>query len=209
MQPIEYFYSAHSSYTWLGSARFREIVQAAGRNVVHKPVDLNRVLLGAGSTSFAERSEQFRNYFFFRELQRWSEYRNSPIFGRPKYHHHDPRLANCMIIAAQHQQLDPQPLGHAFLRAHWCHDADLADEPTLTRVATEAGFNGSVLLSEAQETSVKQEFLRNTEEAIERSMFGAPTYFVDGDMFYGQDRLELVERALQQPFRHAWSQVND
>jgi 2-hydroxychromene-2-carboxylate isomerase len=208
MQAIEYFYSAHSSYTWLGSARFAQVAAAAGRPILHKPVDLNKVLAGAGSTSFKERSEKFRNYFFFRELQRWSEYRNAPIFGRPQHHGNDPIVANCMIIAAQHQQLTPQPLAHAMLRAHWCFDADLADEPTLRRVANEAGFDGAALLSSAKHESTIDEYVRNTEEAIRRSMFGAPTYYVDGDMFYGQDRLELVERALQQPFGREWSRID-
>ena len=205
MQPIEYFYSAHSSYTWLGSARFAEIASASGRTVIHKPVDLDGVLEGAGSTAFSERSEKFRSYFFFRELQRWSEYRDAPILGRPQYHHHDPALANCMIIAAQQDRLDPQPLAHALLRSHWSFDSDLADAATLNRVATEAGFDGTGLLSSACTQAVRDELSRNTDEAIERSMFGAPTYFVDGDMFYGQDRLELVERALAQPFKREWS----
>ena len=208
MQAIEYFYSAHSSYTWLGSARFAEVAAAAGRAILHKPVDLNKVLEGAGSTAFTERSEKFRNYFFFRELQRWSEYRNAPIFGRPQHHRNDPILANCMIITAQQQGLTPQSLAHALLRAHWCFDADLADKPTLMRVANEAGFDGTALLSGAKSTSATEEYARNTQEAIDRSMFGAPTYFVDGDMFYGQDRLELIERALQQPFGHEWSRID-
>ena len=207
MQAIEYFYSAHSSYTWLGSARFAEIATAANRTVVHKPVDLNKVLAGAGSSAFTERSKKFRKYFFFRELQRWSEYRNAPIFGRPQHHRNDPVLANCMIIAAQQQGLTPQPLAHAMLRAHWCFDADLAEEATLVDVADEAGFYGTALLRSATRPAATNEYAQNTAEAIERSMFGAPTYYVDGDMFYGQDRLELVERALQKPFGHEWTHV--
>ena len=207
MQNIEYFYSAHSSYTWLGSARFAEIAAAAGRQVLHKPVDLNKVLEGAGSTAFTERSEKFRSYFFMRELQRWSEYRNAPIFGRPQHHRNDPIHANCMIIAAQQRGVDPQPLAHAFLRAHWCFDADLADDATLKRVADEVGMDGAALRVAADSDAVTAEYVSNTEEAIARSMFGAPTYYVDGDMFYGQDRLELVERALTQPFRREWGPV--
>ena len=110
-----------------------------------------------------------------------------------------------MIIAAQQDGLDPQPLAHALLRSHWSFDSDLAEAATLNRVATAAGFDGTGLLSSACTQAVKDELSRNTDEAIEPSTFGAPTYFVDGDMFYGQDRLELVERALVQPFKREWS----
>lgn len=81
MPDIEYFYSAHSAYAYLGSARFLEIAKAADRNIVHRPVDLNEVVPAAGSTSFRERSDSHRQYFFSREIQRWSEERGAPVMS--------------------------------------------------------------------------------------------------------------------------------
>ena len=92
-------------------------------------------------------------------------------------------------------------LSHALLEAHWRDDADLADPSTLVQLAHGVGLGGETLLAAADTDAVKAVYERFTEEAINRSVFGSPTYFVDGDMFYGQDRLEMVERALKQPYR--------
>jgi 2-hydroxychromene-2-carboxylate isomerase len=90
------------------------------------------------------------------------------------------------------------------LEAHWRDDADLADGETLTRLANEVDLDPAPLLDAALSPEVAAIYLANTEEAISRSVFGSPTYFIDGDMFYGQDHLELAERALKQPFEGVW-----
>jgi 2-hydroxychromene-2-carboxylate isomerase len=205
MPEIEYFYSAQSSYAYLGSARFRSICAQAGRCIVHRPIDLDVVVPAAGSSEFSQRSDAFRTYFFNREVQRWSEFRQVPIKGRPTYHHHDVTLANCMLIAATERALDVDALTHAVMEAHWRYDADLADRETLRRVAESAGYDAVALLDEATLLPARSTYAANNAQAIERSVFGSPTYFLDGDMFYGQDRLELLERALIAPFRRAWS----
>ncbi|MEC9185138.1 MAG: DsbA family protein, partial [Pseudomonadota bacterium] len=90
------------------------------------------------------------------------------------------------------------------LEAHWRDDADLADAATLSRLGNEAGVDAARLLAAANSAEVQAIYRSNTAEAIERSVFGSPTYFVDGDMFYGQDHLELVARALVKPFSGTW-----
>ena len=106
-----------------------------------------------------------------------------------------------MLIAAQESGRSIDDLAHALLEAHWRDDADLADRSTLQGIADTIGFDGEALLGEAVSDSIGAAYDANTTDAIERSVFGSPTYFVDGDMFYGQDRLELVARALKQPYR--------
>ena len=205
MATIEYFYSAHSAFAYLGSARFTEIAEAAGARVVHKPVELNRVLAGAHIAGFKERTPQHRAYYFGRELIRWSEYRNAPVLGRrPTHHDADNSLCNGMLIAGIQQGLEIGPLAHAMLQGHWRDDADLSDADTLIGLAGEVAIDPAPLIAAALTDGVQAEYNANTEEAIARSVFGSPTYFVDGDMFYGQDHLELVERALKQPFAGDW-----
>lgn len=208
MQEIEYFYSAHSAYAYFGSARFMAIAAAAGRRIVHKPVDLDRVLNGCGSTAFRERPLAYRNYFFNREMERWVQFRGVRHLGhRPTTHHHSPDLANCMLIAAIQAGRDVDRLAHRMLEAHWAEDADLADTATLVRLAGDVAEDGDALLGAAHDKPAVDAYDANTREAIARSVFGSPTYFVDGDMFYGQDRLELVERALREPFASIWPPI--
>jgi len=202
---IEYFYAAHSAFAYLGSARFMQIAKAAGRRIVHKPIDLRRVVAESGAGPFGKRSKAHVAYFFGREIERWSEQRDAPTVGRiPTHHANDITLPNCVLIAAIDRGLDVDRLAHALLEAHWARDADLADPASLAIIARGVGIDAVPLLAAAPTPEVRRQYEANTEEAIRRSVFGSPTYVVDGDMFYGQDRLEMVERALQRPFAHTW-----
>jgi len=205
MREIEYFYSAHSAYAYLGSARFMAIAAKSNRVVVHKPYDLNIGIVGVGSTSTRSRPENHRAYYFGREIERWAEYRDAPVVtGMPTHHWNDMTLANCLIIAVGARGEAADTLAHAMLQAHWRDDADLADEATLERLIRGAGLDAAALMNAARAADTLASYDANTREAIERSVFGSPTYFVDGDMFYGQDHLEMVERALRQPFAGNW-----
>ena len=205
MAVIEYFYSAHSAFAYLGSQRFMDIAKAAGRTIGHRPYDLRIGIPGVGSSDTRSRPPNHRAYYFGREIDRWAEYRDAPVMnGIPTYHHNDPALANGMLIAAQDQKLDVDALAHRMLEAHWRDDADLANRLTLSAICNDVGIAADPLLQSAEGAAVAAIYKANTDEAIARSVFGSPTYFVDADMFYGQDRLELVERALKQPFKGEW-----
>jgi len=197
---IEYFYGAHSAFAYLGSRRFSEIARAAGRKIVHRPIDLSRVVEQV-TIPFSKRTAAHRAYYFGREITRWSEERDAPVLGRtPTHHSNDIAFANCTLIAGLSQGLNVDRLAHVFLEAHWRDDADLADRSTLEQLLEGADYDIQ-LLNAATSDDVLSAYERNTKEAIARSVFGSPTYFVDGDPFYGQDRLEMVERALVRPYK--------
>jgi len=205
MPSIEYFYSAHSAFAYLGHARLTEIGEAAGADIIHKPYDLHHVMEGMGVSGFAGRNPAHKAYYFKREIDRWAEYRNAPVLARrPTHHDNDYHTANGMLIAGLQQGLDIGPLAHAMLEAHWRFDADLNDRDALAELAQKAGIDPEPLLDAARSDETQAVYQANTKEAVTRSVFGSPTYFVDGDMFYGQDRLELVERALKMPFEGDW-----
>lgn len=195
---IEYFYSAHSAFAYIGSARLMAIAGSAGCRLVHRPMDLRRVVKESGAQPIAERSKAHVRYFFGREIDRWSEERDAPVVGHmPTHHRNDITLPNCVIIAGILAGINVDNLAHALLAGHWLHDADLADQATLSDLITAAGYDASALLASAQDDpAIHAAYADNTEEAIARSVFGSPTYFLDGDMFYGQDRLEIIEKTL-------------
>ncbi|WP_300032076.1 2-hydroxychromene-2-carboxylate isomerase [uncultured Roseobacter sp.] len=201
MKTIDYFYSCHSVFAYFGAWRLEEIAAEKQARVVHRPFDLDPVMQAAGSPPFAARSKAHRAYFFGREIARWAEYRDLPITGRRPTHHDNPLApGNGIIIAAQQDGLDAGALSRAILQAHWRDDADMADPATLTALADGLGMDGAALMARALSDSVQAEHHENTAAAAAAGVFGSPTYFVEGDMFYGQDRLELVARALDTPF---------
>ena len=201
MSEITYYYAAYSGFAYLGSRRFQEIAKQAQRRIVHKPIDLEVVLSENGSQSWADRTKAHLDYYFRRELERWSEYRQvSVLKQRPTYHGNSTNPANKLLIAAIVSGLNVNQLSHQLITKHWVEDADLADKDTLIVITESAGFNAQELMDLADSSEVDVIYRQNTQDALDLSVFGSPTYIVDGDMFYGQDHLELVERALNSPF---------
>ena len=202
MPTIEYFYAAYSGYAYIGSRLFMDMAQAAGRRIDHRPFDLRVLLQSVGAHN--GRSPRHRAYFSGREIERWAEHRGVDILARPTHHDNDITLPNCVLIAGVRQGLDMDALAHRMLESHWRDDSDLADAATLAGLAREVGLDGEALLTAARTPEVLAAYEANTAEAMERSVFGSPTYFVDGDMFYGQDHLDLVARACEAPFKGEW-----
>ncbi|MFT7574724.1 MAG: 2-hydroxychromene-2-carboxylate isomerase [Alphaproteobacteria bacterium] len=204
MPDIEYFYSAHSAYAYIGSALLSKIAANSGVRIIHRPMELRQVVaaMGGATNSLTPRR---RAYFSGREIERWAAYRDAPIMrGMPTYHDNDIARSNGVLIAALEASHNIDQLAHQMLQAHWRDDADLDDDAALSKVIEAAGLSPSPLLEAALSPDIQKIHDHNTAEAIERSVFGSPTYFVDGDMFYGQDHLELVSQALEQPFPQLW-----
>ena len=201
MRTIEYFYSAHSAYAYIGSSKLAEICATHGLTLQHRPIALSPVVEAVGGLSFADRTRAHVDYYFGREIERWAEYRGVEILNhRPTYHDNSLDLSNGMLIAAIEQGAEVDALAHALLQAHWRDDIDLADAGALRAVAKDLGLDAAPLLEAALSTPVQAIHAANTAEATERNVFGSPTYFLDGDPFYGQDHLELMERAISQPY---------
>lgn len=205
MTELEYFYAGHSAFAYIGSKRFIEIAQAADCPIIHKPNDLRKVIEVNGPGPQNGKTPERRAYFSRREIERWSEFRGVEIMrGIPTYHHHEITRLNGVLIAGILHGHNIDLLAHTMLEAHWRDNADLDDEKTLAAIITSAGLEPKPILDAVASPEVANVYAQNTEEAIERSVFGSPTYFVDGDMFYGQDHLDLIERALQKPFSQTW-----
>ncbi|WP_299484294.1 2-hydroxychromene-2-carboxylate isomerase [uncultured Roseibium sp.] len=207
MPVIEYVYSAHSAYAYLGSAELMRICKDHGARLVHRPILLSPVVEAQRGKPFRKRTQQHVDYFFGREIERWAEYRSVPIISRrPSTHDADYSIASGMIIACGESGPETDKMAHALLEAHWRDDADLSNSSTLHGIATAIGLDADRLLEEASSESIQNIFRKNTDWALTNGIFGSPTYIVDGDPFYGQDHLPLVEHALQTPFKPGgWS----
>ena len=105
-----------------------------------------------------------------------------------------------MILALGDRGAEVDAMAHALLEAHWRDDADLSDTAMLSALATRLGHDGDALLAAAQSADVAAQYARNAQDALEAGIMGSPTYVLGGEMFYGQDRLEMLERALTRPF---------
>ena len=201
MPTIEYVYSAHSAFAYLGSTKLAQICAAHDVTLIHKPILLSPVVEAQGSLPFAARTQAHVDYFFGREIERWAEYRGVPIINyRPTHHDADYSLASGMIIALGETGAAADAFAHAVLEAHWRDDIDLSSPSALAAVAQKLGHDAQSLVARGASNACQDQLQANNAWARENNVFGSPTYIVDGDPFYGQDRLELVERALAEPF---------
>jgi 2-hydroxychromene-2-carboxylate isomerase len=200
MKTIDYFYSIRSVYAYFGAARIAALAKSAGRRLRHKPINLAVLIEGLGGVAFDKRPAVYKSYFFGREIERWAEYLGIPTLVEPGHHYGDRNLPSGFVIAAQSQGADVDRLHEAILEALWRFDRDIADPAVLRDLARGCAIDPEPLIAAALAPATQAEFARNSKEAIALGVLGSPTYVVDSDMFYGQDRMMMVERALQRPF---------
>ena len=201
-KPIEYFYSAYSAYAYIGHLDFLELASDAEREVIHRPFDLMKCLNAIGYHPLEERTDEALPSPFPRPPPRSSASRTAPMpQAPPSSHNNGAELAALVLLASIHTGEDIQKLSSEFMKRHWLKNLDLSDEQAVHNTLIDLDLEASTLIMEAKSQSILKEYEKNTEFAIKHSVFGSPTYFVDGDMFYGQDNLPLVERALERAFK--------
>jgi 2-hydroxychromene-2-carboxylate isomerase len=196
MKTCEYYFSPQSPFAYLGHARLVEMARQHGVQIEVKPADLGKVFSLSGGVPLAKRAPQRQAYRLL-ELQRWSEYRGLPLNLQPKYFPVSGDAASKLIIATKlaHGTDAALALSGALMRAVWAEDRNIADADTLAAIATACGHEGRELLKASETASVQTEYDRFTDDAIAASVFGAPWYVVNGEGYWGQDRLDFVERA--------------
>jgi 2-hydroxychromene-2-carboxylate isomerase len=192
----EYFFAPHSPFAHLGHARFVALAKQYDVQVVLKPFDLSKIFGQSGGVPLAKRAPQ-RQAYRLKELARWSKFLGLPMNLQPTYFPVQSDAAARLIIATQlaHGTNAALDLSGAVMRAVWEEERNIADADTLIALANGLGHDGVNLLKSSETASVQAEFDRFTEEASAANIFGAPWYIVDGEGYWGQDRLDFVGRA--------------
>jgi 2-hydroxychromene-2-carboxylate isomerase len=207
---IEYFYSVRSSFTYLGAARLTGIAQKYDLTVVHHPLDLRQLVDALSPIDGAHPADRsyagarvleacpVRERYTQIEYQRWGRHLGIAINLDPVHHNGPRELPTGAVIVAQRRGLDTNAVSHAILQGLWRDDRDIADVAVITDIldGLDLGVPSSVICAEAVSETVQQELARNTRLAMEKGVFGAPTYIYRDEPFFGQDRLEFLERAI-------------
>ena len=191
---IDYYFSPMSPWTYLGHGRFIDIARVRGATVNPKPVDYGRIFPLSGGLPVAKRPPQRQAYRLV-ELVRWRDFLGVPMNVQPKFFPYDARMATLAIIAAGDAD-NAMKLTGAFLRGCCAEEKNMADETEIAAVIRASGLDGSALLKQTRAPETAARFEAFTDEAIARQVFGAPTYVYRDELFWGQDRLEFLDRAL-------------
>ncbi len=194
---VEYFMAPASPWAYLGHQRFVAIAKKHHANIELKPADIAKVFGATGGVPVAQRPIQ-RQEYRLAELTRWSKHLQIPLNLHPKFFPVSGELASKLIIAAQQEVSAEAGLSVAFAlgRAVWAEEKNIADGDTLVSIANSLGLKGKDLMAHAAIDAVAADYARHTEDALAAHIFGVPWYRVDGEGYWGQDRLDFVERAL-------------
>lgn len=193
---VDYFFAPQSPWTYLGHDRFAALAKAAGAHINVLPVDLGKVFPVSGGLPLAKRAPQRQAYRLV-ELKRFSEHLGLPMNLQPAFFPVAGDAAARLIIAVgEHDGSDAaMALAAALMRAVWAEQRDIADAATLAAKLAECGLPAH-RLDDAQAPAVQARYDADSQRAIEIGVFGAPSYVVDGEIFWGQDRLDFVQRRL-------------
>lgn len=192
---IDYYYSHVSPWSYLGAERFYSIAANAGATIAFKPMNLGVIFPQSGGLPLGKRPPQRRAYRMM-ELKRWKKFLNVEINLEPAHFPTNDKPAALLAITAGLAGHDMGPLSLAIMRKCWVEEKDVAEDAVLVEAANECGLAGETLLRDSKQDAAAATYEANTNEASERQVFGAPTYIYKDELFWGQDRLDFLERAL-------------
>ncbi|KIZ39834.1 MULTISPECIES: 2-hydroxychromene-2-carboxylate isomerase [Rhodopseudomonas] len=193
---IDYYFSLQSPWAYIGHKPFRDVVSTYDLKINYKPVVLLELFSETGGLPLGKRHPARQRYRMV-ELQRWRAKRGLDFQLKPKHWPFDGRLADGVVIAALAAGHDPEPYLQLAYPAVWERELDLADPAVLTQLADEAGLPGRELVARAASQEIGAIYDQNRQDALAADVFGSPAYVLDGEVFWGQDRIELLADALK------------
>ena len=194
---IDYYLAPQSPWTYLGHERLTRMAAAAGAQVRVLPMDLGaKVFPVSGGLPLGQRAPQRQAYRLV-ELARWRDHLQLPLIVKPKFFPVSGDDAARLILAVdQHDGADAaMKLTGAVLAAVWAQERNIASAATRAELLAECGLSAQ-RAEQAQKPEVQAAYERATQQAIDAQVFGSPSYVVDGEIFWGQDRLDFLARRL-------------
>ena len=194
---IDYYVSLNSPWTHLGAARIEAMAMANNATMRIYPVDFGAIFARSGGLPLPKRSPQ-RQAYRLQELPRWRDHLGIPIRIQPKFFPHNELPAAGCVIAVR-ETIGDQPaikLAHRVLKALWQEEKNPGDPATLAELITDVGLNPEQVMKLGAEPRWAERRVADTQAALDRGVFGAPSYVIGEDIFCVQDRLGFVERRL-------------
>jgi len=191
---VEFFFDYSSPYSYLASSQIEALAQRTGAELRWRPFLLGAVLKATGN--IAPASNFYKARYLLKDLLDWTRHYGLPEFTLPEGFPGNSVRADRLGLVAQEQGKLPQ-FTHALYRAVFAEGKDVADVGVLSSVLDGVGIVSAEALVRAEAREVKDLLRKNTDEAVDRGSFGAPTFFVGEDMYVGNDRLMFVEKVLR------------
>jgi 2-hydroxychromene-2-carboxylate isomerase len=206
MRSVDFYFDFSSTNSYFAAFLLPEICDRNNARVNWMPTHFAALFRGTGFDVMAMTGRKAR--YLWRDHQRYAEATGLP-FRKPSRFPIKTASALRAVLAAGHaaesddggdsRERAQRAISQAIMRAYWERDEDIGDRDVLASIATSAGFDGAALIDVADAKPARDELAALTEIAEARGVFGAPTFYVGDEMFWGKDRLDFVERLLKRP----------
>ncbi len=204
MKTVDFYFDFSSTNSYFAAFLLPEICERAGARVNWMPAHFAALFRGTGFDVMAMTPQKAR--YLWRDHARYAEATGLP-FKRPSRFPMKTSSALRMVLAAGDsadadtdatvRERSKGALSQAIMRAYWERDEDISNREVLIAIASQAGFDGAALIDAADKPAIRDQLATVTDQAIALGVFGAPTFFVGSEMFWGKDRLDFVERYLK------------
>jgi 2-hydroxychromene-2-carboxylate isomerase len=205
---LEFFFDCSSPWTYLAFHRVQDVIRDTAAVVEWKPILVGGVFNAVNRGLYEQRSRMTQSLggddasgagrkarYYMKDLADWARFCGIAIGQPPVFPVNSVRAMRGCLVAAEHDAL--VPWARAVFETYWGDLADISQPDVLRRVAARVGLDGGELLAKVESEPYKQKLRATTDELVARGGFGSPTMFVDGeDMYFGNDRLDLVRAAL-------------
>jgi 2-hydroxychromene-2-carboxylate isomerase len=193
---VDYYFSLQSPWAYIGHKPFQDVAGTHGLKVNYKPVLLVELFSETGGLPLVKRHPVRQRYRLV-ELQRWRDRRGLNFQLKPANFPFNPRLADGVVIAAVEAGRDPDSFLRRAFPGLWEHQLDLADPAILVKLADDSGLPGRQLVERSGSDEIGAAYEKNRQDALAADAFGSPSYVLDGEVFWGQDRIDLLADALK------------
>lgn len=207
MRAVDYYFTLVSPWAYIGHRTFRDLVTRYDLAVTYKPVALGTVFPESGGMPLAKR-HPLRVRYRDIELQRWREKRGLTFHLKPDFWPFEPTFVDCVVVALAARGANVEAFLARAFNAVFEEQRDMKNPDVVAALLSDAGIDAQVIMKAAADPATKAIYEGNTRGALEAGVFGSPAYVLDGEVFWGQDRLDLLEDALKSgraPFRPAIS----
>ena len=183
---VEFFYDYVSLYSYLANS---QLASLEGAEVVYRPMFLGAVMEASGNRPPG--TVRAKGKYLREDAKRWAERYSLPLKWNPVFPQNTVNALRLALVAQKQGAFEAvhQPLFDAM----WVHEKDLSDKALLAGIASAAGLS----MEDATDQAIKDELKANTAEAVERGVFGAPTFFVGDEMFFGNDRFDFIKEEIR------------
>ena len=191
---VEFYFDVGSPTAYLAHKRLKQLKLEYGCSIIYHPVLLGGLFKASGNSSPVTVPAKGK-YMMMEDLPRFAKLYSVPLNTNPHFPINTLNLMRGAVSSLDEEYFDTYI--DTIFNAIWVESRNMADIDTVIEVLSDAGLDAKSILEATENPEVKQQLISNTEQAVERGLFGAPTMFVDGEMFFGQDRLQFVEAALK------------